>query len=97
MVAEALVFLGTFPVYGWATAAAAVSIVLAAGYILWTIQRVLFGPSHERYQDIRDATWYEKIPVVLLVISIVVVGLYPSVITDALSDGIAGMLGDFLG
>ncbi len=96
-VAEVLVFLGTFPVYGWATAAAAVSIVLAAGYILWTIQRVLFGPSYERYADMQDATWYEKIPVVLLIISIVVVGLYPSLLTDVLSEGIMGMLGNFLG
>jgi NADH-quinone oxidoreductase subunit M len=96
-VAEALVFLGTFPVYGWATAAAAASIVLAAGYILWTIQRVLFGPSHERYGDIEDATWYEKIPVALLITSIVVVGLYPSLLTDVLSEGIIGMLGNFLG
>jgi NADH-quinone oxidoreductase subunit M len=96
-VAEALVFLGTFPVYGWATAAAAASIVLAAGYILWTIQRVLFGPSHERYGDIEDATWYEKIPVALLITSIVVVGLYPSLLTGVLSEGIIGMLGNFLG
>lgn len=96
-VAEALVFLGTFPVYGWATAAAVVSIVLAAGYILWTIQRVLFGPSHERYADLEDAAWYEKIPVALLIASIVVVGLYPALVTDALNDGITGMLGNFLG
>jgi NADH-quinone oxidoreductase subunit M len=43
-VAEITVFLGSLNVHPAATIAAVFGVVLAAGYILWTVQRIFTGP-----------------------------------------------------
>ena len=88
-VAEVLVFLGAFNEFAWPTALAAFGIVLAAGYILWMIERVFFGAARERFSTITDAGLIETIPIVLLVVSTVVVGFYPAFITDVFDAGVA--------
>jgi len=88
-VAEVLVFLGSFREFAWPTALAAFGIVLAAGYILWMIERVLFGGARERFASITDASFIEAVPLGLLVISIVAVGVYPAVITDVVDFGVS--------
>ena len=87
-VAEVLVFLGSFGDFGWPTALAAFGIVLAAGYILWMIERVLFGRARERFDHITDAGLVEAVPLGVLVISIVVIGCYPAFITDVFDAGL---------
>ena len=87
-VSEALVFLGTFLVWGWPTAIAVFGIVLTAGYILWMIQRVMFGPALPRYAEVGDATLVEAVPLVVMLIATVVVGIYPALLTDVFSVGI---------
>ncbi len=87
-VAEILVFLGSFKAFAWPTALAAFGIVIAAGYILWMIERVLFGPSRDRFAQVTDASAIEAIPLGLLVISIVVIGVYPAFLTDVFDAGV---------
>ena len=87
-VSEILVFLGAFVAWGWPTAIAVFGVILTAGYILWMIQRVLFGPVLPRYARLGDATVMEALPLVVLVIAIVAVGLYPSILTNVFSAGI---------
>ncbi len=87
-VAEILIFLGSFNAFPWPTALAAVGIVLAAGYILWMIERVFFGPARERFSTIKDAGVIEAIPLGLLVISIAVIGFYPAFLTDVFKAGV---------
>lgn len=87
-VSEALVFLGTFRIWGWPTVLAAFGIVLTAGYILWMLERAMFGPRKERFAHIGDASPIEAVPLALLVASIVIVGLYPALLTDVFSGGI---------
>ena len=87
-VAEILIFLGSFKAFPWPTALAAVGIVLAAGYILWMIERVFFGPARERFSTIKDAGVMEAIPLGLLVISIAVIGFYPAFLTDVFRAGV---------
>ena len=87
-VAELLVFLGSFKAFAWPTALAAFGIVLAAGYILWMIERVFFGSPRERFAQITDAGVIEAIPLGLLVVSIVVIGFYPAFLTDVFDAGV---------
>ena len=87
-VSEITIFLGTFPVWSWLTAFGAFGVVLTAGYILWMMQRALFGPQIERFKDVKDATSMEMVPVAALVIAILVVGIYPAVISDVFSSGV---------
>jgi NADH-quinone oxidoreductase subunit M len=96
-VAELLIFLGTFEVYPLATALAAFGVVLAAGYILWTAQRLLFGPKMERWDDLTDAKAVDIAAMTVLVIPIFVVGVYPKVLTDVFESGIAPILAGFGG
>jgi NADH-quinone oxidoreductase subunit M len=87
-VAEVLVFLGSFKAFPWLTAFGAFGIVLTAGYILWMAERVLFGPQRGRFAHVTDSSIVEALPLGLLVISIVVVGVYPAVLTDVYKAGV---------
>jgi NADH-quinone oxidoreductase subunit M len=94
-VAELLIFLGTFQVFGLATALAAFGVVLAAGYILWTAQRTLFGPRVERWDGLADARPVDVAAMLVLIVPIFVVGLYPRVLTDVFEVGINPIMTGF--
>ena len=81
-VAELLVFLGAYRAYDWPTVLAVLGIVLAAGYILWMMERTFFGPRRERFADLTDASLVEAAPLALMVICIIGVGIYPALLTD---------------
>ena len=91
-VSEILIFFGAFPAFPILTVIAVLGIVLAAGYILWMIQRALFGNLPDHLLDLKDADRLESIPLILMIISIVVVGLYPSVVTDVFNSGLEPMV-----
>ena len=65
-VSELLVFLGAYQAYDWPTALAVVGIVLAAGYILWMMQRTFFGVRRESFDDLPDASLVEALPLGLM-------------------------------
>jgi NADH-quinone oxidoreductase subunit M len=94
-VSEVMVFLGAFPAHGVLTVLGVVGILVAAGYILWMLQRSFFGPTPPRWDDIRDATLVEAVAPVLLVVPIMVVGLYPAILTDVFSPGIEAIVERF--
>ena len=96
-VAELLIFLGTFQVYGFLTALGAFGVVLAAGYILWTVQRTIFGPRVARWDGLTDAKLVDVAAMGVLIVPIFVVGLYPRVLTDVFDAGIAPILAGFGG
>jgi NADH-quinone oxidoreductase subunit M len=59
------------------TAAAGISIILSAVYMLNMIQRVFFGNSNALTATAKDILWNEKMILVIIVIFIVALGLYP--------------------
>ena len=91
-VSELLVFLGAFRAYPWPTALAVIGIVLAAGYILWMMERAFFGRPRERFSDLTDANLVEAAPLVLLVITIIGIGIYPALLTEVFETGIQPMI-----
>ena len=93
-VAEITIFMGSFPAWHWFAALAAIGVVLTAGYILWMIQRVMFGPQLLRHNSLSDASIPEMIPVAILVASILVVGIYPAVISDVFNTGLDPIVGE---
>jgi len=93
-VAEITIFMGSFPAWHWFAALAAIGVVLTAGYILWMIQRVMFGPQLLRHNNLSDASIPEMIPVAILVASILVVGIYPAVISDVFNTGLDPIVGE---
>ncbi len=87
-VSEILIFLGSFPVWSWPTALSAFGVVITAGYILWMVQRTMFGPRIDRFDSVRDATVLEMVPLAVLVLAILAVGIYPSFISDVFNQGV---------
>ena len=85
---ELLEFLGTFEVWGWITALAVFAIVLTAGYILWMLQRAFFGPQLPRFAGVGDTSVLEAVPMAALVAAIMVVGVYPALVSDVFAQGL---------
>ena len=91
-VAEVLVFIGSFEAYREATILAIVGVFLSAGYILWTVRRIFFGPEQRRFASISDATLTEAIPLAGMLAAIFIVGIYPAVVTDYFDAGLAPIM-----
>jgi len=91
-VAELFVFLGSFDRFTAPTILAVIGILLSAGYITWTVQRVFFGERNERWAALPDANeWWERAAMAALVVVIVGVGVYPAIVTDVLDTGIVNI------
>ena len=88
-VAEVMVYLGSFssPVFPGIkalTLVAVLGVVLAAGYILWMIMRTFYGPVKDEFNGVADASRTDKIYIYVLVVLIIVIGIYPAVLTDVI-------------
>ena len=83
-ISEVLVLLGTWQKYPVLTIFGAAGVVLTAGYLLWTIQRVYLGPPNEKYLKLSEINGRELFTLVPLGAIVIVVGIYPSVVLDLL-------------
>lgn len=82
-IAEFVVFLGSFPTLKTATILATFGLVFTAGYILWTVKRVFYGPFNPKWAHLEDmGRAYEFAPLIILVALTVLVGVAPSLIVD---------------
>jgi len=75
------------------TILAVIGVVLAAGYILWTLQRVFYGPVLEKYDGVKDADILERVYMFAFVALIMLVGIYPAILTDIIKLGISPITG----
>ncbi len=82
---EWLIFAGAAAAYHVVLLIFAVaSTAVTAGYILWFIRRVFFGPQREDLADVKEAPWTMLIPVALLAFGAVLIGIFPNIILDYL-------------
>jgi NADH-quinone oxidoreductase subunit M len=78
-VGEFLVLVGTFSWSKIATAVASLGIILVATYLLWMVQRVVFGvPAPHHLPKLRDLNRRELATLVPLALLIFWIGLYPN-------------------
>jgi len=94
---ELFIFLGafsaTFPYAQLFTALAMFGIVVVAGYLLFAMQRVLFGPfSADTDYDIVPAAPHDAAAIVVLVLLVIVVGTVPEVFYDMIQDAVNPMV-----
>ncbi|MCF6093236.1 NADH-quinone oxidoreductase subunit M [Microaerobacter geothermalis] len=83
-ISEFLAYLGLFGVMPvWATIGA-LGIILTAAYMLRAVLRSTFGQMPERWADLKDAQPLEAIPMVVLIGFIVLIGVYPAVLSEPL-------------
>ncbi len=92
-VGEFLIMLGTY-LRSWPAAAFAVSgIVLGALYLLWTYERVMFGPvTHAVNQTIRDLNLREIAVMTPLIALMLFMGLYPAPLISRMQPSVERML-----
>jgi NADH-quinone oxidoreductase subunit M len=76
-VGEFFVILGTWKFSPLFAILAALTVVLTAGYILWTLQRVYLGVN-PAYKDYPDMSWREIVCATPLVVFAVVLGIFPT-------------------
>jgi NADH-quinone oxidoreductase subunit M len=63
-------------------------IVLTAGYILWMLQRVFYGPPLDKFNGVPDANNIEKVCIFSFVAAIMLVGIYPAILTNVIKLGV---------
>ncbi len=88
-VAEITIFLGAFGRHEAPVVVALLGVLLAAGYILWALERTLFGPRDEKWSSLTDANhWTELVAIGSLAALIVLLGVYPRLVMDLLEQGV---------
>jgi NADH-quinone oxidoreductase subunit M len=60
-------------------------VILTAGYLLWTIQRVYLGQVNEKYKAIPEINGRELFTLVPLGALVIILGVYPHAVLDLLS------------
>jgi NADH-quinone oxidoreductase subunit M len=92
-IGEFLIMLGSY-VQSWLAVAFAVTgVVLGALYMLWTYERVMFGPITKKVNEtIRDLSAREIATMVPLMALMVVMGLYPKLIIAKMEPSIVQVL-----
>jgi len=78
-VGEFLVLLGSFGRYPIITVAATTGVILAAVYMLWSTQRIIYNPlAHRENRKLSDLNWREAGMLLPLCALIIWVGFYPA-------------------
>jgi len=92
-IAEITVFLGTFQRYEWAVLMAIFGAVLSAGYILWTMERVVFGPVRHEWDSLTDQHhWWEHSVVLGLAGLVILLGVYPGLMMDMIQPAVSTIM-----
>ncbi|OGU34539.1 MAG: oxidoreductase [Ignavibacteria bacterium GWB2_35_6b] len=96
-ISEALVFVGAFGVASIRvlTMISTLGILLGAGYMLWTLQRIFFGKLNEKWSSLADLDTREYIMFIPLTIIIIFLGIYPSGMLDVMNTSVNTLV-DFM-
>lgn len=90
-IGEFLSLLGLFESMRWLSAAAVLGVILTAVYMLRAVLKITFGSQPEKFGALKDARLIEAVPMIVLLAFIVLLGCYPSVLTDTVQHGIDGL------
>jgi NADH-quinone oxidoreductase subunit M len=96
-VGEFLILVGVFTRSPAFAAFTALGVVLGAAYLLWMLQRVIFGVLPEEFAGLRDLSALELLCLAPLVILTIWIGVYPSPFLRIVESGLAGILGRVAG
>ncbi len=91
-VGEFLVLLGSFAKYPVLVLLATIGVILAAAYLLWAVQRMLFGPQGDGVGTVRDLSRGEAGIMAVFVVAILGLGLYPAPVLQRMESSVAGLV-----
>src|SRR5215813_5861396 len=81
-ISEVLVLLGAWRAYPSLTIVAASAVILTAGYLLWTLQRMYLGQPNAKYLTLPDLSFRELFTLAPLGAIVVFLGIYPTAVLD---------------
>ena len=95
-IGEFLTLMGIFQVNTWVAAVATTGVILSAAYALWLYRRVVMGALvKEALKSITDMTRREKAIFAPLVVMTLLLGVYPSLVTDVTGPSVAALITDY--
>ena len=95
-VGEFLTLMGTFQKNTWVAAVAATGVIFSAGYALWLYRRVVFGDLiKESLKTIKDMDARERFIFAPLVVMTILLGVYPSLVTDIIGPSTEALISNF--
>lgn len=95
-VGEFLTLMGTFQKNTWVAAVAASGVIFSAGYALWLYRRVVFGDLIKgSLKTIQDMDARERFIFAPLVVMTILLGVYPSLVTDIISPSTEALIANF--
>jgi NADH-quinone oxidoreductase subunit M len=87
-ISEAFSFLGAFQSFKLITILSTLGIVLTAGYMLWTLQRLFLGTIPEKWKSLPDINGRELFMLIPLAVIVLFLGIYPSPAITLMSSSI---------
>ena len=84
-VSEFMAFLGLFKEMPVLAAVGALGIILTAVYLLRAVLGITYGKAHREFAGVTDLRGTEWVPAIVLVGIIVLIGVYPSVLSEPLT------------
>ncbi|WP_313803413.1 NADH-quinone oxidoreductase subunit M [Cytobacillus sp.] len=87
-VSEFMAFLGLFKEMPVLAAVGALGIILTAVYLLRAVLGITYGKAHREFAGITDLRKAEWVPALVLIGIIVLIGVYPSVLTEPLTSAL---------
>ncbi|MES2665968.1 MAG: NADH-quinone oxidoreductase subunit M [Pseudomonadota bacterium] len=95
-VGEFLTLMGIFQVNTWVAAVATSGVILSAAYALWLYRRVVMGDLiKEALKTITDMDRRERVIFAPLVVMTLLLGIYPSLVTDIIGPSVAALVTDY--
>ncbi|MEJ6391332.1 NADH-quinone oxidoreductase subunit M [Gymnodinialimonas ulvae] len=95
-VGEFLTLIGVFQVNTWVGVFAATGVILSACYALWLYRRVVFGDLiKESLKTIQDITPRERMIFAPLVVMTILLGVYPSLVTDVIGPSVGALVENY--
>ena len=95
-IGEFLTILGVFQVNTWVALVAATGVILSAGYALWLYRRVVMGELiKESLKSISDMTTRERAIFAPLVVMTLLLGVYPSLVTDIIGPSVEALITNY--
>ena len=95
-IGEFLTLMGAFQKNTWVTAVAATGVIFSAGYALWLYRRVVFGDMIKgSLKAIADMNARERFIFAPLVAMTLILGVYPSLVTDIIGPSTTALIETF--
>ena len=96
-VGEFMVILSVLQDNVWVAITAALSLIIAAGFSLWLIKRILYGPvGNDKVATMQDISGNEIWMLGAFAVAVLAIGIYPKPLTDLMQGSVAQLVNQIL-